>query len=184
MSIYMLTSEEIDFNRHEIESLLKSVDRKGLDSVLHYLAINGFYEVPSSLHRHHNWRGGLAQHCLGVYKRAVEMSPELPKDSLIIASILHDICKTRKYFYDKNGDVHHRYTHIRGHGYRSVKILELCGLDLTEDERRAIRWHMGGHHAKDADKSEVAIARHTKLWKVVHEADKLDAKKGKSIMNF
>ena len=101
----MLTSEEIDFNRHEIESLLKSVDRKGIDSVLHYLAINGFYEVPSSLHRHHNWRGGLAQHCLGVYQKALEMSPELPKDSLIIASILHDICKTRKYFYDKNGRV-------------------------------------------------------------------------------
>ncbi len=92
--------------------------------------------------------------------------------------------KTRKYFYDKNGDVHHRYTHIRGHGYRSVKILELCGLELTDDERRAIRWHMGGHHGKDADKSEIAIARQTKLWLVVHEADKLDAKKGKSIMNF
>ena len=143
--------------------------------VLKYLDESGFYEAPSSIFRHHNWRGGLAEHCLGVYRIATQMNCGLPCDSIIIARLLHDICKASKLFYNENGLIKHRYTHIRGHGYRSIKILERCGLLMKEDERLAIRWHMGGHHAKLEEQDEVSCARGEKLWKVIHKADKLDA---------
>ncbi|MCD8297229.1 MAG: HD domain-containing protein [Prevotella sp.] len=134
-----------------------------------------FFEVPSSLNRHHHWRGGLAQHCLGVYEKAKEAGADLPEDSLIICGLLHDICKTRKLYYDEEGNVHHQHTHIHGHGHRSIRILEQCGLKLTEDERRAIRWHMGGHHAKPEEEEDVRIARESRLWQVIHQADHRDA---------
>ena len=103
------------------------------------------------------------------------MNNELPHESLVIAGILHDICKASKLFYDADGNIHRRHTHIKGHGRRSIKLLEQCGLALTEDEKLAIRWHMGGHHASNEEREEVEQARQNTLWKVIHKADKLDA---------
>lgn len=170
-----LTIEECDKNKATIVALLHKTARIGMDEVIHYLYESGFFIVPSSINRHHNWRGGLAQHCLGVYITAKEYGEGLPEDSLIIAGLLHDICKARKLYYDENGIIHHRHTHIHGHGYRSIKILEECGLELTEEERLAIRWHMGGHHAKNDEVEEVKKARNMKLWQVIHHADHWDA---------
>lgn len=174
----MLTEQVIQSNRESILALLRVTGRENIESVIAYLEKSGFFLVPSSLNRHHNWRGGLAQHCLGVYRAAKEKSDGLPGDSVIIAGLLHDVCKAGKLYYDEDGQLHHRKTHIHGHGYRSVKLLERCGLRLTEDERRAIRWHMGGHHAQESEKEDVLAARQSLLWKVIHEADKWDAKYG------
>ncbi len=162
-------------NKEEIISLLQSTERKGIENVIRYLDESGFYEAPSSILRHHNWKGGLAEHCLQVYKIAARHNEGLPPNSIIIAGILHDICKASKLYYDVEGIIHRRHTHIKGHGRRSIKLLELC----TEDERLAIRWHMGGHHASRENLDEVALARRNLLWKIIHEADKLDAS-GKS----
>lgn len=159
----------------EIVKLLISTNREGIENVLMYFEESGFYEAPSSICRHHNWKGGLAEHCLGVYRIASELNDELPRESLIIAGILHDICKASKLYYDSDGIIHRRHTQIKGHGRRSIKLLEQCGLLLTEDERLAIRWHMGGHHASNEERAEVERARQNPLWKVIHKADQLDA---------
>ena len=97
---YALTNLIIEENKRTIIDLLQSTHRKGMDNVIHYLNDSGFFIIPSSLHRHHNWCGGLAQHSLGVYMTARENSENLPKDSVIIACLLHDICKAGKYYYD------------------------------------------------------------------------------------
>ena len=91
------------------------------------------------IHCHHNWRGGLAQHCLGVFIKAFELNKNLPIDSLIIAGLLHYVCKAGKFYYDKNGFLQHRQTHIKGNGRRSVMLLEKCGLVIKPEEYRAIR---------------------------------------------
>lgn len=171
----MLTRLQIDHNREEIENLLWSVNRDSIENVINYLDVSGFYEAPSSLNRHHNWRGGLAEHSLGVYKTASENGEGIPQDSIIIAGLLHDICKASKLYYDENGHIQRHHTHIHGHGYRSIKILEQCHLSLTEDERLAIRWHMGGHHAKLDEQVDVLRARQSPLWKIIHVADHWDA---------
>ena len=152
-----------------------------MGNVVDYLEKNNFFEIPSSLHRHHNWEGGLAQHCLGVYDRLSKTGEDLPEDSRIITSLLHDVCKSRKIYKDKNGEWKKRREeelHIPGHGNRSVKILEKLGLKLTSEEKRAIRWHMGGWKIGERPKDEIRDFFATKksdLWRLLHNADRYDA---------
>lgn len=177
----MLSEEEITKNRERIKELLLSVKREGIDNVLEYLDNNDFYRIPSSLQRHHNWEGGLAQHCLGVYDRLTKTGEQLPKDSVVITSLLHDICKARKIYHDDEGkwkERHDNELHIQGHGRRSVKLLEKLGLPLTEDERRAIRWHMGGWKIGEKSKEEIRdffASKKSDLWRLHHNADRYDA---------
>ncbi len=172
----LLTDKEILLNKEKIEGLLKSTEREGMEAVLRYLDEVSFFTVPSSTHRHHNWRGSLAQHCLGVYEFAQQIDDSLPRNSVIIAGLLHDLCKAGKYYYDEAGELHRRHPHIKGHGRRSLILLEKCGLVLTPEERRAIRWHMGGYHTwNEEDKKDVALARTERLWYVVHKADQYNA---------
>ena len=92
----MISSETITTNRDLIISLLRATEREGIEKVIRYLDESGFYEAPSSTNRHHNWKGGLAEHSLGVYKMALELNSDIPHESLVIASLLHDICKASK----------------------------------------------------------------------------------------
>jgi 23S rRNA maturation-related 3'-5' exoribonuclease YhaM len=127
----MFTENQISTNKDAIVSLLRSTNRKGIEAVIQYLEDSGFFTAPSSINGHHNWKGGLAEHCLGVYQIACAHAGDMPKDSIIIAGLLHDICKASRLFYDANGDIQIHHTYIKGHGYRSVKLLERCGLLLT-----------------------------------------------------
>ena len=169
----MLSVKQIEDNRRRVIDLLLCTNRKGIDTVLEYLDTSGFYTAPSSRNRHHNWKGGLAQHSLGVFESALISARDLPLVSLIICGILHDICKARMLYYDSNGNIHHNHIHIQGHGYRSIKLLEQCKLELKESERLAIRWHMG------IDQSQEAIQAHRdlRLCRVIHYADKRNATK-------
>lgn len=177
----MLSREDVEKNKEKIIRLLQSTEREGMDMVINYLEENNFFEMPSSLNRHHNREGGLAQHCLGVYERLSKTGEELPENSKIITSFLHDICKARKLFKDKNGEWMERKEdelHIPGHGSRSVKILENLGLFLTPEEKRAIRWHMGGWKIGERSKEEIRDFFATKksdLWRLLHNADRYDA---------
>ena len=135
-----LGAEVIERNRQEIIALLRSTGRKGVEAVLNYLDGVGFYMAPSSVDRHHNWRGGLAQHSLETCRLALADMGNLPRESVIIAALLHDICKASRLYYGTDGRIHYRSTRIKGHGYRSVVLLEREGLELTAEERLAIRW--------------------------------------------
>ena len=129
---------------------MRSTGRKGVEAVLDYLDGVGFYTAPSSIDRHHNWRGGLAQHSLETCRLALAGRGRATRESVIIAALLHDICKASRLYYGADGRIHHRSTRIKGHGYRSVALLEREGLELTGEEWLAIRWHMGTGKA-DAD---------------------------------
>ena len=170
----MTKTDVFSSNRDLIVSLLRETKCEGVGNVIRFLGESGFFEAPSSVCRHHNWKGGLAEHCLGVYRIASEQNDGQFHDSVVIAGILHDICKASKLYYDADGNIHRRHTHIKGHGYHSIKLLEKCGLLLTEDEKFDIRWHMGGHHASLEERDEVAIARQNSLWKLIHKVDRLD----------
>lgn len=180
-----LTPEEIQSNRERIESLLKSTGREGMDAVLQYLDRHDFYTIPSSLKRHHNWEGGLAQHCLGVYDRLKATGGSLPQDSVIIAALLHDICKARKLYKNGKGDWRERsedQLHYKGHGWRSVKLLEkTCGLRLTPEERNAIRWHMGGYNLPKEEIRAFFANKSNSLWRLLYNADRYDASKSSKL---
>ena len=91
-----------------------------------------------------------------VIRKNPALEDKLPKESVIIASLLHDVCKSDIYkptvmkMKNKAGewvdtktyDVDHGQYPF-GHGEKSVILLMQNGLKLTNDERLAIRWHMG-----------------------------------------
>ena len=170
-----LSSEVIKRNRTEIVELLRSTGRKGVDAVLDYLDGVGFYTAPSSIDRHHNWRGGLAQHSLETCRLALAGRGGASRESVIIAALLHDICKASRLYYGADGRIHHRSTRIKGHSYRSVALLAREGLELTGDEWLAIRWHMG---TRKATPDVARTVRHSRLCRLVYDSDKLDARRG------
>lgn len=180
---------EEEKNRDKIISLLQSTGREGIEDVIEYLDKYNFFTIPSSIHRHHNWEGGLAQHCLGVYDRLSKTGESLPQDSVILTSLLHDICKTGKYYQDEKGEwkeIPESELDIPGHGDRSVKILENLGLRLDPEEKKTIRWHMGGWKIAERPKEEIRDFFSTKksdLWRLLHNADRYDASHNASSSN-
>lgn len=158
----LLASQKKDL----FEDLLRSTNREGIDAVIAFLNNTDFYTAPSSASYHSNYQGGLLDHSLLVYSTAMryrsvllEMMPELeerlPEDSVIIAALLHDICKTcfykqvQKWRKDANGSWESYLGYEIedsfpiGHGEKSVIMLQNFGLKLTPDEMLAIRFHMG-----------------------------------------
>lgn len=168
--------------RDEVINLLQSTGREGIDEVLRYLDDSGFYYRASSPHKHHNWPGGLAEHSLGTCKLALQRADgSLPRDSVIIAAMLHDTCKSDRFWFRGRSIRKHHYDCKEDdlHSVRSIAILNNCGLKLTEPERLAIRWHMKGkkYHSRNPRKEADHVkAVRTPLWDIVFQADKDDAK--------
>ena len=152
--------------KKEFIELLKTTNRQGIDDLVEELEDLGFFKAPASTKFHLNEDGGLVQHSLNVCKAALSMRKSmielddslleaLPKDSVIIASLLHDTCKADIYkptmkkeknrfgmWCDVPGyDVDYSNFPL-GHGEKSVIVLIWSGFELTDDEIMAIRWHM------------------------------------------
>lgn len=121
--------------RERVLSLLKSVNRKGMDTVINTLDEKGYFDA--RCYGHHKYKGGMADHALEVYDyMKAKASSSIPEDSLVIMALFHDYGKAaggRKY--KPKGD----------HPVRSALLLDECGLELTEGERFAITHH----HRKD-----------------------------------
>ena len=157
-------------NKEKFCHLLRSTGREGVETIISELEDSGFFEAPASANHHLNCIGGLLQHSLNVCETALAIRSALeekgqmyvhgvPRDSVIIASLLHDVCKSDIY---KEALVNKKSADGKwekvpgyivdcdelpvGHGEKSVIILLLWGLKLTRDEILAIRWHM---HAWD-----------------------------------
>ena len=153
-------------NKDRFIELLRSTGREGVNEVIDELESLGFFEAPASTRFHLNCEGGLLEHSLNVCDTALavrdvmiakdeSLRDLLPKDSVIIASLLHDTCKADIYkrvmkkrknafgvWEDVPGyDVDYSNFPM-GHGEKSVIVLLCCGLALTDDEMMAIRRHM------------------------------------------
>ena len=157
---------QIKQNRSEFVELLYSTGREGMDEVIGQLEELGFFQAPASSKFHLNHEGGLLEHSLNVCKvglmlreQMLALKPDLEeslnKESVIIAALLHDICKADIYQKcirkrkDRLGQWVDYETYELdysdfplGHGEKSVIVLLRMGLDLSDDEIMAIRWHM------------------------------------------
>lgn len=190
-------------NQAEFETLLRSVNREGVDFVLEDLEKDGFFDAPASAGHHLNVPGGLCEHSLNVCHAALmvwegmckldeTVAREVKRESVIIASLLHDVCKTNIYkpttkrrksalgvWEDVPGwNVVYDKLPV-GHGEKSVIMLLLSGLDLTDDEILAIRWHMGAFglnfNSYEDERSYDAAQTLTPLVKIVQVGDGLAA---------
>lgn len=154
-------------NKAKIIDLLKSTKREGMDKLIDFLENKSdFFTCPASTKFHGNFAGGLAEHSLKVYEileHKVKNSIykiEIPEESIIIIGILHDICKVNFYAVDyrnaKNElGVWEKVPYYKvedtipyGHGEKSVMMLSEY-IKLTNEEKYAIRWHMGFTEPKE-----------------------------------
>lgn len=164
---------DIQQNAETFKKILRETNRNGIEAVIEGIEKLGFFTAPASSKFHLAEDGGLCQHCLNVYMQAdairsaqirldATMQEKIPMDSLIIVSLLHDVCKAdvyvkgKKWRKDKEGrwetydswDVDYTKNPL-DHGVKSVVSLLRMGLELHEDEIAAIRWHMAGWDLSD-----------------------------------
>lgn len=158
---------DIKANKEEFLELLRSTKRDGIEDVITDLEELGFFTAPASAGHHLNVEGGLVLHSINTCKAALaiwegmkplepSLATEVKRDSIIIASLLHDVCKSDIYKHsvkkrknalgqweDCEGYKVSYKDFPMGHGEKSVILLLCSGLDLSDDEMLAIRWHMG-----------------------------------------
>jgi len=163
-----MTKQEIETYKAEFISLLKSTGREGVDDLIEMLDEGKmhFFTAPASVNHHLNSDGGLLMHSLNTCKAGLQlremviaMKPELEgqlnRDSIIIATLLHDICKADIYhptLKKRKGDdglwrevpsYDISYSNFpMGHGEKSAMLALMSGLEIYDDELLAIRWHM------------------------------------------
>lgn len=158
---------DIRKNKEEFIELLTSTGREGVKEVIEDLEDMGFFTAPASAGHHLNVEGGLVQHSLNTCKAALavweamkpldpSLETEVKRNSVIIASLLHDVCKSDIYkrttkkrknaigqWEDAEGYKVSYKSFPMGHGEKSVILLLCSGMVLNDDEMLAIRWHMG-----------------------------------------
>ena len=158
---------DIKANKEEFLELLRSTNRDGIEDVITDLEELGFFTAPASAGHHLNVEGGLVLHSINTCKAALaiwegmkplepSLATEVKRDSIIIASLLHDVCKSDIYkrsvkkrknalgqWEDCEGYKVSYKDFPMGHGEKSVILLLCSGLDLSDEEMLAIRWHMG-----------------------------------------
>lgn len=183
--------------------LLRATGRPGVERVLAGLEELGFFLAPASTRFHGSVPGGLLTHSLNVYDEALairevqtrfrpELAEALPLESVAIAALLHDVCKAEvykeveKFRKDKNNQWEKYKTYgvdysalPLGHGEKSVIRLLRWGLEMTDDEILAIRWHMSGFDLSDAPEAKGcygAACEKSPLLAVLIAADGLASK--------
>ena len=184
--------------RARFEKILRDTGRENIDYVIEDLDAWGFFTAPASAKGHGAYPGGLLEHSLNVYDAAVEarkamivlrpdLEDDLKADSIAIAALLHDVCKSDLYRLVKKKrrnevgqyeefeqyEIHDENFPV-GHGEKSVILLLQSGLDLKDDEICAIRWHMGPWNMSGDDgKFYRQAGKATPLQPLIHAADTL-----------
>lgn len=182
--------------KEQFIELLRSTKRDGIDDVIAFLCTSDFFKAPASTKYHNCHEGGLLEHSMNVYAQLkekllhTEIYGKYAEDTIIIAALLHDICKSNYYtsepknkkVYSEDGsksDSNGRFDWVSymgytvddkaplGHGEKSV-IMLMPYIKLKKEELYAIRWHMG---PSDGDWSCSKAFRDYRLALALYEAD-------------
>jgi hypothetical protein len=144
--------------KEKILTLLRSVKRPGIEGLIKFVSDSDFFTAPASTTFHSNAEGGLALHSYHVYELLAEKAKgyglETLGESIILAGLCHDLCKTNFYVRGKKWakDENNKWieedvwkvedTIPLGHGEKSIYLLQKF-IQLTDEEALAIRWHSG-----------------------------------------
>lgn len=167
MNITEIGEKILAARQDKFVELLRSTNREGIENVITWLIEESdFFQAPASTMFHGNYMGGLSEHSMNVYEVAVDLHKmlsqkkgdllkDVTQESLIIASLLHDVCKANIYKdvvrkrvnalgnWESYKTYNVDYSQFpAGHGEKSVILLLRLGLKMTDDEILAIRWHM------------------------------------------
>ena len=154
-----MDDKQIFNNWEQFKELLKSTNREGIEEIIKWLDESDFKFAPASTQYHNSFKGGLLTHSLDVYYHMYDFSNlieffDLPKDTIIITALLHDVCKIDTYdtSYRNVKNEEGQWTKVPyftvneaipyGHGEKSVMLLQYKGLKLNLIEIMMIRNHM------------------------------------------
>ena len=169
-------------------NLMKQVRREGISDLIHFLETSDFFTAPASTIHHGNFEGGLVKHSLKVYEilqhkvKSCVVPVDANPDTLIIISLLHDICKTNIYKTAYKNDVNEcgvwkktpYYTSKDelpfGHGEKSVMMITDF-IKLSLEEKLCIRWHMGFSEPKESCSLLAMAFKQYPLALLLFEAD-------------
>ena len=162
---FKLSDEEMNSNKEKIINLLRSTNRPGMDNLIKWMESSDFFTAPASTKYHLHCKGGLAQHSINVYERLKAKVDsglvDLKPDTVIITSLLHDLCKANFYTIQKrNRKIDGTWQEIEewgvddkfpvGHGEKSCYLIQCC-MRLTPEEYAMIRLHMGREMIQGTD---------------------------------
>ena len=169
--------------------LLRKTNREGIEDLINFIEEKtDFFTAPASTRFHGSHEGGLLEHSMKVYEildykiKNNVIDLHVPEDTIIIVSLLHDICKVNFYKVDYRNAKNARgewekvpYYTIDdtipyGHGEKSVMMLTEY-IKLTSEEKYSIRWHMGFSEPKEVYSSLGAAYKKYPLALLVNEAD-------------
>ena len=170
-------------DKERFVSILRATNRAGIANVIAGLEELGFFMAPASTRFHGSFPGGLMLHSLNVYDQAVilrdaelkvrpDLANALTDDTIAIAALLHDVCKAEvykeveKFRKDKDNQWEKYKTYTvdysfmpLGHGEKSVIRLLRWGLEMTDAEVLAIRWHMQAFDLSDSPESRASYSQ-------------------------
>lgn len=209
----MTTQEE---NIQRFEELMAKVNRDGKNELMEYIRNKtDFYTAPASTQFHLSCEGGLLQHSLNVYDCLIAKKnnpiwqktfAEISEESLIIMSLLHDLCKVNFYVkgtknqktydsekvssaerwqvkHDDMGDfiwetvLKYEINDTMPLGHGEKSVMLInCFMKLITPEIFAIRWHMGFSEEKSNYKALGEAMEKYPIILALHEAD-LEASK-------
>ena len=141
----MMSSKET--NREIIVSLLRNIKERGdMEGLISYLDSAGFFTSPASTKYHGCYPGGLSEHSLNVMEILSTLNGLCGKpievESVILASLLHDVCKAGAYLEEQPNFYIYNTEHMMGHSLLSVKLIKKF-ISLRVEEENAIKFHMG-----------------------------------------
>ena len=170
--------------KEQVIKLLRQTKRDGIENLIKAMEDGGFFTSPCSGGNHLATTGGLAEHSFNVFSIAhdlnITLDAKLPEESIIIASLLHDLGKMGDFGkelyvpnYLKSGKISDSKPYMQNpellkvdHEIRSVSIASKY-IELTEDEYFAILHHNGlyGNLKYNIQGNE------TPLYLIIHTAD-------------
>lgn len=148
--------------KERIIELLRDTQRDGIEKLISWLEDEGFFESPASTRFHGAYRGGLATHSLRVYEMLHEKCTQLDLDAvlvagqkplaigvpnIIIAALLHDVCKVGAYSGDQEPYKWNK-AQPKGHALLSLERIKKF-ITLAPIEEMMIRFHMGVYGCKE-----------------------------------
>jgi len=172
--------------KEKVKELLNKINRPGMDELMEFLEKSDYYKAPASTRYHGAYEKGLMEHSYKVYeilKEKVEFHKlDVSEETLIIVTLLHDLCKVNFYKVDYRNAKNAKgewekvpYYTIEdtipyGHGEKSVMMLTEY-IKLTNEEKYAIRWHMGFSEPKEVYGTLGQAFKKYPLALLLHEAD-------------
>lgn len=169
-----------------IVSTIKDIENNELKNLLKSFFCDGeftdeFYTAPAARIHHHNYVGGLLDHTVEVLKISKtlhQLFPQLNKDLLYTAALLHDIGKIRAYDYNNISIKMSEEGQLLNHLYLSGNMVKekLNELNISKDLSNQVLHIIMSHHGEVKLGWGSIVDPKTPEAVALHYADLLDAR--------